>query len=113
MMTIKTVSPQPNRFIRFLKHDGFTFKMTYHAIFKTDKPEVAPQAELFTSAVLSDNGWVDVVTNEDLVVDDFDIKDYGNSHPHSISKIRSDVFFIEALNHIEMLYSQEKSNSII
>ena len=112
-MTIKTVSPQPNRFIRFLKHDGFTFKLIYHALFYTEAPNAGPQAEIFTAAVLSDDGWVDVVTNEDLVVDDFNLKDYGNDHPHSMAKIRSDVFFIEALNHIEMLYSQEKSNSII
>ena len=111
MIVVKTISPYPNNFTRFLKHSGFTFKLSYKAIFQGANSNTALQAELFSAKVLSDNGWVEVATNEDLTVADFDIKDYGNDHPHSIAKLRSDTYFSDAQNHIEMLYSQDLNHN--
>lgn len=112
MKVMKTLSPSPYQFIRFVKHHPHTFKMTYTAniskrniAFGSEGGEL--KSEMFDAQIMSIYGWSDIASKYDI-----DVVEAGRGHipdydGYAQAKDRADLFFSLMQEHIEMLFSPE------
>lgn len=109
MKVIKTVSPFPHQFIRFVKHHPHTFKMTYNARINT--PSVATGAvltsEMFDAKIMNTYGWSDIASMYDIDVPKVGSCRVPNQDIYQYAQGRADLFFSLMQEHIEMLFSLE------
>ena len=109
MKVMKTLSPSPHQFIRFVKHHPNTFKMIYTAHINTPSPAIGAilTSEMFDTKIMNADGWSDIASMHDI-----DFVEAGHGHipdydGYAQAKDRADLFFRLMQEHIEMLFSPE------
>lgn len=101
MQMLKTLFKESNRGVRFVSHDGRTFKLVFQPFIVTTRET---HHRFICAYLMTCNGWVELATGDDLELPELDLLADHSQVKMEDLKEQACIVFNAMQDHIEIIY---------